>query len=294
VSGRFARKALLALSLVALPAGARSVAAQDSVQATSADSAVVRALELAAANDTARGRVVLDSLIRAKIVPMSARAEATYWRSRFSTSAAERERLLGALIVDHPFSPRLSAALHEIATLELARNDRERAATHLARFLAVSPGDSNRVSASLTLGRILLESGDQARGCAVLLAGRGEIPSTAIETRNQFEFAAGRCQGVDTTARPPQPSASDSAATRRRSGAFTVQVAAYDTRNAADRLATTLRGQGLEARVIGTTKPFRVRVGRYATRAEAEAASNRIDAMAKTKSFVVVVGPEEP
>jgi len=73
------------------------------------------------------------------------------------------------------------------------------------------------------------------------------------------------------------------------------RIDAYEAlKDQADRLATKLRGQGLEARVVGTAKPFRVRVGRYATRVEAEAASHRIDGIAKSKSFVVVVGPEEP
>ena len=79
----------------------------------------------------------------------------------------------------------------------------------------------------------------------------------------------------------------------RRTGAFTVQVAAYDTKRAADKLAATLKGQGLDARVIGKEKPFRVRVGRYATRGEAEEASRRVDRIAKSQSIVVVVGPEE-
>ena len=49
----------------------------------------------------------------------------------------------------------------------------------------------------------------------------------------------------------------------------------------------------LEARVVGTTKPFRVRVGRYATRSEAEQASRDVDKVAKSRSIVVIVGPEE-
>jgi hypothetical protein len=184
-------------------------------------------------------------------------------------------------------------ALFELATLELAHNDRDGAVLHLSRFLASAVGDTNRAGAALTLGRLLLERGELPRACAVLLNGRGEVPETSIELRNQFEFSVSRCKGVDTTTKVPRRTTADTAPAPRRTGAFTVQVAAYDTRAAAERLATTLRGQGLEARVVGSAKPFRVRVGRYATRGEAETASDRVDRIAKSKSIVVVVGPEE-
>jgi cell division septation protein DedD len=50
---------------------------------------------------------------------------------------------------------------------------------------------------------------------------------------------------------------------------YSVQVAAYDSREAARRMAELLESRGLDARVDGTQQPFRVRVGRFATRAEA-------------------------
>jgi hypothetical protein len=236
---------------------------------------------------------LLDSLSTRGESPL-VRGEATYQLSLIAASAADRESVLGSLVVDHPFSPRLPVALLDLGMLELARNDRDRAATHLGQYLRTSTApDSGRIGASLALGRLMLERGDLPRGCAALLVGRSELPNGAIELRNQFEFSIGRCQGVDTTARPDPKPVADTTAAPRRTGAFTVQVAAYDTKPAADRLATRLRAQGLEARVVGTAKPFRVRVGRYATRSEAEDASRDVDKIAKSRSIVVIVGPEE-
>ena len=63
-----------------------------------------------------------------------------------------------------------------------------------------------------------------------------------------------------------------------RTGKYTVQVAAYDTRDAAVSLQRSLISRGLEARIVGTTKPFRVRVGYYATRAKADAAAQQLKA----------------
>lgn len=257
-----------------------------------ADTAVARAMQLAANNDSAAARRTLDSLAT-KGASALVRGEGAYWLSRLASSPAEREGQLGMFVIDHPFSPRLPAALYELGMLELARNDRDRAVVHLGRYLTTTRTDTGRVTAALALGRLLLERGELPRGCAVLLVGRSELPDGAIEIRNQFEFSIGRCQGVDTTSKVGVRASADTTPAPQRTGAYTVQVAAYDTKAAAERLAATLRASGLEARVVGSSKPFRVRVGRYATRADAEEASRRIDGVAKSRSLVVVVGPEE-
>jgi hypothetical protein len=280
-------KGVVAMLVVAL---APAVGAQDAPSA--ADSAIARALRMASEKDTAGARRLLDS-VSSSPGSVVARGEASYQLSQLAPSSADRERMLSGLVLDFPFSPRVPAALRELGMLELARNDRDRAAIHLTRYLSASMApDSGRTTAALELGRLLMDRGDLPRACAALLIGQSELPEGAIELRNQFQFSVSRCQGVDTTAKAVKPGV-DSVPAPRRTGAFTVQVAAYDTKRAADKLATTLRGQGLEARVIGKEKPFRVRVGRYATRAEAEDASRRVDRVAKSQSIVVIVGPEE-
>ena len=281
-------RAILAMILVAL---ATTVRAQQLPGA--ADSAIAQALRMAAEKESAGARRVLDSIASSGESAL-VRGEATYQLSSLAPSSADRERVLGGLVLDFPFSPRVPTALRELGMLELARNDRDRAALHLTRYLSASVApDSGRVMAALELGRLLMDRGDLPRACAALLVGQSELPESAIELRNQFHFSVARCQGVDTTAKASVKPAPDTVPAQRRTGAFTVQVAAYDTKRAADKLAATLKGQGLDARVIGKEKPFRVRVGRYATRGEAEEASRRVDRIAKSQSIVVVVGPEE-
>jgi cell division protein FtsN len=70
-----------------------------------------------------------------------------------------------------------------------------------------------------------------------------------------------------------------------------VQVAAYDTRQAADTLARRLSTRGYNVRVVGQSKPFRVRVGRYPTRERAEDAARQ---MAKLNVRGIVVEAERP
>jgi cell division protein FtsN len=56
-----------------------------------------------------------------------------------------------------------------------------------------------------------------------------------------------------------------------RGGRWTVQVAAYNTREDAERLVRKLATRDVKARISGTSKPFRVRLDFYPTRQAAAA-----------------------
>jgi len=76
---------------------------------------------------------------------------------------------------------------------------------------------------------------------------------------------------VEKPVTKPNPSVS-------RGSGYSVQVAAYTTKAQADKLVSTLTNRGYAARVDGSVAPFRVRIGRYATMAEAEDALRKIKA----------------
>ena len=69
----------------------------------------------------------------------------------------------------------------------------------------------------------------------------------------------------------PARASKDTGKAASKSGAttvhYTLQVAAYTEQADADQEATKLRNLGLDARVVGSVKPFRVRIGLYDTRA---------------------------
>jgi SPOR domain len=71
---------------------------------------------------------------------------------------------------------------------------------------------------------------------------------------------------------------------------YSVQVAAFPKRRDADALAQVLSQRGFTARVWGGAPPFRVRVGRYASREEAEAQRARLKA-ARINGMVVDAEP---
>jgi len=69
--------------------------------------------------------------------------------------------------------------------------------------------------------------------------------------------------------RPPSKGSAASEVTPR--GIWTIQLAAYNTRPAAEALVRKLATRGVKARISGETKPFRVRLDYFQTRAEAVA-----------------------
>jgi cell division protein FtsN len=71
-----------------------------------------------------------------------------------------------------------------------------------------------------------------------------------------------------------------------RGSEYSVQVAAYTHKPDADKLSATLTKRGYSARVDGSTAPFRVRIGRYASENEAEDALKKIKA-SHMEGFVV-------
>jgi cell division protein FtsN len=314
------------------------------------DTVFLRARRLVAEGNGAAGRALADSALAAAAAGTTEYATALYWRGALSSTAADAERDYRRIIVEYPFSPHSGDALLALAQLEMARGERDPAIDHLQRFLLQRPNDPERVRAGIWLGRLLLEQNQTAKGCAVLLRTRASLGNAAVETRNQVDYYAARCAGVDTTppvsapvSHPaPAPSVKatrvDSAAARRPThdstrpdtarrqtlarrdsppkqattrdtgtskarprrdsargdsarhkaaapnvatasapGRFTIQIAAYDTRQSAEQLVTRLSARGIVARLVpSSAAPYRVRVGRYATDEAATAAAREL------------------
>jgi len=245
------------------------------------DSLFLRARRLVLEGNGARGRALVDSALTAAAGTPDY-ATALYWRGSLAATAADAERDYRRVIVEYPFSPHSGDALLALAQLEMARGDRDPAIDHLQRFLLQRPNDPERIRAGIWLGRLLLDQNQLARGCAVLLRTRSALGDTAVETRNQVDYYAARCAGVDTTApvarpaalpaRVPQPPVAPNVAAAPSAKRYTVQVAAYQTRDSAEHLVTRLGARGIVARVVsGSSAPYRVRVGHYASDAEATA-----------------------
>jgi cell division protein FtsN len=69
-------------------------------------------------------------------------------------------------------------------------------------------------------------------------------------------------------------------------GGYSVQVAAYNVKSQAQAMVDKLKKKGYDARVSGTSAPFRVRIGNYATQAQASAVMRSLKAK-QIEGFVV-------
>ncbi len=265
------------------------------------DSVIARARQLVMAGHESDGRKLIDSVL-AVTPPDSARySEALYWRGVLAATAADAERDYRRLLIEAPLSARAEDALLQLAQLEQARGDRRGASDHLQRFLLSYPQNPARGRVSVQLVRLLFDQGPQqlARACEVLRVARVEVPSSSVELRNQLDAQVPRCAYVearapvqppadsarpvvapDTAVRtPPTPPTSPTSPTSPPTPAFySVQVAAYDAPEAATRMAEQLIARGIDARVDGSAPPYRVRVGKYTTRADAVKAAADIKA----------------
>jgi cell division septation protein DedD len=240
------------------------------------------------------GRALVDTLLARTRPGSPQHAQALYWRASLAGDAAEAERGYRRVIVEYPATPWAGDALLNLAQLEMARGDQEQALVHLHRFEREYPGHESRARASLWLARLHFDKKNEARGCAALATARVSASPEDVELRNQIDYYGQRCLGVDTAvaAAPPRtapsPPQSDTAATDTAAreqpgqelgtGRYTVQVAAYDARPAAEALIERLKARGYTARLATTERPFRVRIGRYDTRADAVAALERLKA----------------
>lgn len=312
---------LVALALGATTArrsDAQVVVAAPSVPGTRADSIAAllrRAQRLVNDGQGAEGRALVDSILDAAEPLSPEEGEALYWRARLAESweAAQRDYL--RLMLEHERSPRYGEAMLRLAQGESARGDREAAIRYLERLAREAPESAARAEGGLWHGRLLVERGARAEGCSVLRETRGRVPAGQVELENQYDFllrgcpepgAASAAPSVTpptaaaavpptTTPKPTTPAVAPSAAATAPSApaaggtVWSVQIAAVSTRTEAAALSQKLTAKGYTSRVDGETAPFRVRFGRYATRAAAAAAAESYKTKEKSAAFVVEV-----
>jgi|694.fasta_scaffold50821_6 cell division septation protein DedD len=264
---------LLLVSLFAVVLTTEAVAQN----ATRADSVFARARRLVNEGAGTEGRALIDSLVRSTKEGSAERADALYWRAALAPDAATAQRDYVLITVDHSLTPRAADALLGLAQLEYARGDRAAARRHLERLVLEHPQATSITEAWYWLGRTRIEIGDVAAGCQALDSARKALPAAEVERRNMVDYAAQSCRNrpaVGTTPPAPTPTTTTATTTATR-GAWTVQVAAFKTKAEGERLVSSLKARGHEARVIepfgaGATL-YRVRIGFYATRADAVA-----------------------
>ena len=267
------------------------------------DPVLIRANQMVTAGQDAAGRAVIDSLLAVTASETPRYAEALFWRATLSATAAGAERDYRRIVVEHPLSPRAPDALFRLSQLEGTRGDRAGARAHLERLLREHPGTPAIPRAGAKLAEYAFADGDLITGCSAIAAAREGLHPSDIELKNQVDYLGQRCTpgALAAAARDTAAASTTAAAATPPSGArpsasaparaFSVQVAAFDTRTSADALVRRLTTRGYTARVVGTRAPYRVRVGRYPTRARAAEAARQLSS-GNSRAVVVEAEPQ--
>lgn len=291
--------------LVPVMIAIRLCAAQDSVRSP-ADSVLRRAQQLGANGNAAGGRALADSVLRVSAAGSPAYVDALYARAILSESPDDTRRDLLRIVIEFSLSHRAEDALLRLAQLEYTHGDRTAARKHLEQLALEHEAGTSRTYGLYWMGRVLLDEGESAQGCASLMEAKQRVDSLDVELANQIAYHARPCQmvqraldsaradsmtRVDSLQKAKSASPGDATARRERTPvkadglkgakrtvvetAWSVQVAAYSSREDAVQLAKRLNNSGYEARVT-TSKPFRVRIGRFARREDAVQVASKL------------------
>ena len=273
------RLRLFALALGVLASQGR-VAGQSTI-----DARLQTAIKLAQAGRADSARAVVRRLIAALSSQDPIYAEALYVQGgMLAPDASTAATSLQRVVVEYGLSPWADDALLRLAQLFEAQNDPAAAVQSVERLRRDYPDSPLLPRAGFVGARAAFDLRDEARGCAYVrdaLAGAGDD----VEFRNQVRFYAARCNvagPVTTTTVDP---------TAHHPTRYAVQVLAGKSAPQVDDLLTRLKGMGFVAHVVrDSTGYLKVRVGRYASRDEAQQALTRLKARLGGQPFVV----EEP
>ena len=243
---------------------ARTLASQEAPAKPVAE-AIQRARALLDNGDGAGARTLMDSLVGALPNASIDLAEALHWRAVMSENIGEAERDWKRLLVEAPLSARAADALLRLSELEALRGSSQASRQHAERLVTEHSRSPNKSRALLLIANGWFAENNAANACAALAELRTNAASATGEIKLQSDELQRRCANVPgnvgATARA-KPAANDI-------GQYSVQLAAYARSADADAMVKRLEGMGITARVEGTTAPFRIRTGRYATRAAA-------------------------
>jgi cell division septation protein DedD len=199
---------------------------------------------------------------------------------------------LERVVMEHPDSPVRARASFWEARVLFEKGNTAKACARLADAARGTPASQVELHNQIDYLKQRCAGVDTT---AVASAGAAPPESTSVNAGTRAPArdssrAAGAATKPGAAATKPKPTApaapaAPSTPATEGAGRYTVQVAAYKTKDAAERLRASLKARGYDARVVGKAAPYRVRVGRYDTR-EAAAAEVRRMKDKKVNGFV--------
>jgi len=239
------------------------------------------AVGLAQSGHLDSARAMVDQLL-ATLPPTDAVfPEALYTAGLVAADAPTVMRYLQRVIVEYDRSPWADDALLRLTQLHFAQRDPAATVQAAERMRRDYPDSPLFPQAAFPAGRAYFDLRDESRGCTLIriaLAGAGDN----VELRNQVGFYAARCPS------PGGPAPDSSPPVRAAPSRFVVQVLAVRGTAQVDEMLTRLRAMGYASRVVrDTTGFFKVWVGPYQTREEAQRAQQQLRTQLGGQPFIV-------
>ena len=148
---------------------------------------------------------------------------------------------------------------------------------------------STRGTANASVPVVTSRSAPQTRDVLLINADSARGAALAREAAEVEARILGNAATRDSLKREDERAAAARRAAAK-SAKWTVQVAAYQTRGDADALVKRLTARSIDAYVVGTKRPYRVQVGRFATRAQAAAELAALKKNGQKGAFVAEIG----
>ena len=253
------------------------------------DQRLVDALRLAQNGQVDSARAVVRRLLATLSPADSSYPQALLAGAKIAPDAPTVVTNLNRIVLEYGASPWADDALLLLTQLYFAQRDPAQTIQSAERLRRDYPDSPLRYRVAFPAARAHFELKNEARGCELIQeALTGASAAGEVEFANQVSFYAARCTGATT----PPPLAADSAtAATTTTKTYAVQVLAVKSAVQVDDMLTRLRVMGFDARVVRDTSGFfKVRVGRYATREEAQQTQQRLRTRLGGQPFVV----EEP
>ena len=197
---------------------------------------------------------------------------------------------LQRVVIEYGRSVWADSALLLLTQLYFAQGDPAGTVQAAERMRRDYPDSPLRARAEFWGGRAYFDLKDDAHGCT-LIQDALDGARDDVEFKNQVAFYSPRCAGLAAANTAPADTARSTTATPAGGATYAVQVLAVKSAPQVDDLLSRLKVMGFDARVVRDTSGlFKVRVGRYATREEAQRAQRRLKTRLGGQPFVV----EEP
>jgi len=256
------------------------------------DARLIEALRLAQSGQVDSGRAIVRRLLATLSPGDSVFPQALLAAAKMAPDAPTVASNLNRIVVEYGAGPWADDALLLLTQLYFAQHDPAQTVQAAERLNRDYPDSPLRSRASFYGGRAYFELKNEARGCELIRQAQ-DGAGDDVEFKNQVSFYAARCSPpatatttTTTTAPPTDTGAKVQPPAAPR--AYAVQVLAVKSAAQVDDMLTRLKVMGFEARVVrDSTGFFKVRVGRYATREEAQRAQARLKQRVGGQPFVV-------